>query len=29
VPVVTFYSDFDFLDTNADNNPELFQARGL
>jgi hypothetical protein len=27
-PVVTFYSDFDFLDTNADNNPELFQARG-
>jgi hypothetical protein len=29
VPVVTFYSDFDFLDTNADNNPEIFQARGL
>ena len=28
VPVVTFYSDFDFLDTNADNNPEIFQARG-
>lgn len=28
VPVVTFYSDFDFLDTNADTNPELFQARG-
>lgn len=28
VPVVTFYSDFDFLDTNADDNPELFQARG-
>ncbi|MEO6688689.1 MAG: hypothetical protein ABIS07_13565 [Dokdonella sp.] len=27
-PVVTFYSDFDFLDTNVDNNTELFQARG-
>lgn len=28
VPVVSFYSDFDFLDTNADNNAEIFQARG-
>ncbi|GAA0712166.1 hypothetical protein [Dokdonella soli] len=27
-PVVTFYSDFDFLGTNTDVNSELFQARG-